>query len=258
MDIWELIRQNPWLPLVLGASLVSWLSGAMTKAARKADEEKRRQARRGTEPKPAKPAADAHRGTMRELAEAGQQRKLADAGQQRPLQTQSQAPLQPQAAPQQSRPQPQPQPETPEDLAAEIRRMMGLDDGSSPRPQQPRPRVVVAEPEPPPIVAHVEPSHGGDLAAELEAKALQREARSHSAIEDRGAELGASIRDRSFGDRYAHMAELDAHPTRHRATKARRLFDAKNPAAAIVAMEILGKPRALRSFEEARNDYSQL
>lgn len=123
-----------------------------------------------------------------------------------------------------------PPPRSAEEIAAEIRRVMGLED---PEPEpEPTPRPV-----PVPVVAEesVESRHGGDLAQRLSERdrmLSERFAAKEAAGGPRGLRGGPGLgavglvggRD-SFGSTY---------------------LDLSSPARAFVAMEVLGKPVALR------------
>ena len=139
-------------------------------------------------------------------------------------------------------PQPRPNRQTPDEIAAEIRRVMGLEREES------RVEVIEEVYEEPVVSAPshmleppVEPSHGGGLHDRMGA----REAGGHHGpgeLETR--HLGTTVRDRrgSLADRYAKKDLGTARTGR----RARSYIDISNMAKALVTMEVLGPPKALR------------
>lgn len=182
-DLWDAISEQPALLIFLVLALLSWVGNLAGGAAKKAQQEaqRRAQAQRAQQRPGAAPAV-----TPRDPR--GQQPQL------RPQATTSSAP-------------------TAEEIAAEIRRVMGFETGPvimQPPPPPPAPRVVVVDHEP--------------WAAERRPVA--------PAVTPRP--VAPAIRGR---------------PVRGRPRR-RRGLDLSDPAAAIVLMEVLGKPRALRDLDE--------
>ncbi len=154
-----------------------------------------------------------------------------------------------------AKPRPTPTAKRPDqdEIAAEIRRMMGLEEAPAPAPVtqiSPAPRVrVEAQPEP---TASWGPSEKAlqsemTLRQRMEAKEKERNSRTN-AIEERHAADGHSIEGRqlarSGARRVGHM--LPASGAKQRTSNLSKILDLSNPAAIIVAAEVLGKPVALR------------
>ncbi|MCA8942511.1 MAG: hypothetical protein KDB80_08150 [Planctomycetes bacterium] len=137
--------------------------------------------------------------------------------------------------------------ENPEpDIAAEIRRIMGieLEPRAAPR-REPAPEPISEAVEVPYVDPH---NHGGDLAERLAAADAEREARFKSSIDDRAKSLGAAIRDRYAAQSADSLAD-DAPRGKRRPRRIVR-FDRSRIIDAVVAREVLGPPRAMRPFGE--------
>ena len=224
-QLWEFVASNPIILIIVLGYIASMAGNVMTRAARKAQEQQaaERQKARERRIESASPVESAASTTFEESAPTSQR--------------------------------------SPEDVAEEIRRMMGLE------PEQTPVRVEVVEE---PVVAEpvsVRPergrSHGGDLAAELERKERERAARFDARLQARSEELDARsdaldarASESRFGDLPEHHSKLErpvaVSPSKRRrrsAKRSTRLFDASDPARAIVALEVLGPPRAMREWE---------
>lgn len=140
-----------------------------------------------------------------------------------------------------ARPTPQPQPQrSAEDIAAEIRRMMGLE------PARPEPEVVeeVLEPIEP---LNVRRDHGGNLHDEIAAREASGR---HSAGSLETRHLATGVGQRQIGS--ASLGSLGGR-TRSALPAARvrdysgsAYVDTSNIARALVTAEVLGPPKALR------------
>ena len=169
----------------------------------------------------------------------------------------------------------QPKRPEPEQIAAEIRRMMGMEPAakapepktSRPTPralQQPRPRVVVLEEEweeapalaepPPEPAARPQAGHLGGLRERMAARATARRtisklagrhidpATEHGGVHERHLQTGLMRKLRSREGRGAgrRMSGLRAAGT---------LADLSDPVKAFVMLEILGPPKGLQGME---------
>jgi hypothetical protein len=191
----DFLLSNYILLILLGGWLLSRLGELAAKAARRAQEQQQQQQRR---------AEQQQRAERDVQARAGGQA----AG----------------AAPAKSAP-PRARPRLPEEIAAEIRRMIELREDRPPAPAEPRPRPTAA-----PV-----PSPAPPTALPL-----------------------VIIEDRGHGPRPMASPILAVSPavaSQHHARRAaprrrgRRLLDLSSPAALIVGIEVLGPPRAMRSFD---------
>jgi hypothetical protein len=200
------IFENPLILLILVGWIISMIGNAVTKAARKQARGQRRRAGPG----PGGPA----------------QPDRAEPARPRP---QARRPGAPSSGP------------SPEEIAREIRRVMGLEvEEPQPEPRRPAP--------PPPEPVEIVPDRPRtSLAEELVAKDEQR-ARHLGALEARRSDLGAGIRDR-------HLRELEVHigARERRARRGRRAVRSPSRAlrldpiiSTLVGLEVLGRPVALR------------
>ncbi|MBK8976758.1 MAG: hypothetical protein IPM29_12640 [Planctomycetes bacterium] len=226
-DLFRFLFDNPILLILLVSWLVSSLGGAMQRAARKAAEQQRRAGGGGSEaPRPA-----AARPTV------------VRAGRPRPARSEA------------------------EDIAREIRRAMGLEDAAAPRSAEVPPERPAAARATPPAVpgsavrrAAAPPPHSreqvladsnegprrGSLVDELREKAAHRV--DISALRRRtSAAAGAAIRSRHLSKLRPHIGGGPAAgATAAAQVGVRPLIDLHRPAAAIIALEILGPPVGLR------------
>lgn len=113
---------------------------------------------------------------------------------------------------------------SPDDIAAEIRRMMGMEEPAAPPRREPEPAS-----RPAPVIRRVEVVDTPEIP--------RRPSLSEVATRQVASERAAS-RDRGYSVPEGRIAGASY----------RRLLDLSDPVAAIVAMEVLGKPRALRRF----------
>ena len=202
----QLIEEYPFLLLLVGFWVLSMVGGAITKAARKAKQQQRGQQQRGQQRRPLSPQPG-----------QAQTRELR-------------APSRP------ARP-------TAEEVAAEIRRVMGMEEAPRPVVQEP----IQPPPQPPP---HVESLHTPEAGFEHfaeEVGGLQPNVDPH---------VGEEVSQRHVpSSRVTPRRELGTLGGRvHRAKpktfrERMRRFNLDDPAAVMVTLEILGPPRALREYE---------
>ena len=177
-DLWDTISQNPALLIILALAALSWLGNLAGGAAKKAQQEAQRR-------------AQAQRAQQRQSGPAAAPREVRV--QQRPEPVASGAP-------------------TAEEIAAEIRRVMGFEP--EPRRVEPVPRPV-----PVPVV-----------------------------VEDHERWAGERRKPAPAAKPHPTPRPTRARPTRPQ-RHGRSRIDLSDPAAAFVLMEVLGKPRALRGFD---------
>lgn len=145
---------------------------------------------------------------------------------------------------------------TAEEIAAEIRRAMGLDPSGAARPKpaatpRPAPRELAPQPatrridyDELPRRPQVDDTPGAPrrtLVQELEEKA-RRAAQEHlGKLADRKVDLGGSVRERKL-DLHVKGADRRAHRRR----PSTRILDLTRPASVFLAGEVFGRPLALR------------
>ncbi len=208
----RLFSENFILVILLGGWLLSIFGTVLTKAAKKAAEQQRRRAQG-----------------------VGEQRPLLPG--QRPPSSRTQA-RRPAAAPP-ARP-PRPAPPTADDIATEIRRVMGMEE-----PPQP---ALAPEPPPPPpeepgFTTQAGFEHFGERVG-----GLRTGVKSHvgEGVHSRLPPGSGAVGSRELG---SLGGRVHRRPKKKVVQRVKR-FDLSDPAAVLVTLEILGKPRALRDFEE--------
>jgi hypothetical protein len=196
----NLFSEYPILVILLVGWLLSMVGGAITRAARKAEEQRRKAQR-----------------TPRQFDRA------------------------PTSTPPELR-RPEPSQPSPEDIAAEIRRVMGMEE--APRPTALRETVVTPPPADVPTrapEAHLE--HLGEGVGGLRS---QIDSHVGEGVSHRLAPTSGGVGSRVLGTLGGRVqAPREAGPPTRRVKR----FDLSDPAAVLVTMEILGKPRALRDFD---------
>ena len=230
----RLFSENFILVILLGGWVLSIFGNVLTKAAKKASEQQRRRAQGVGEQRPLLPGQRQPTPGQRPLLPGQRPTQREQPGSTR---TQVRQP----AAATPARP-PRPAVPTAEDIATEIRRVMGM--------EEPPQRALAPEPPPPPPTPE-EPGftteagfeHFGENVGGL-----------HSGVK---SHVGEGVHSRHTpGSGKVGTRELGSLGGRvHRAPKTKvvkrvKRFDLSDPAAVLVTLEILGKPRALRDFEE--------
>lgn len=216
MNIFDLIRSNPWLILVIFWGISS-LGGVMQKAAKKAEQQRKRQAGR--------------RSAETEGMQAPSRREVSAPG--------------PQQRPQRERP-------SADDIAAEIRRAMGQRAEQDEERPQPVRRAAPTPPpiRPEPVQVEVVTERRKSLSEEMDEK--EAKGKRDRAREDREREIHLGRlegRDAHLGERISERHIRPEFAGKRTAGSVRRgtpLVDLSRPAAAFVSMEVFGPPVGMR------------
>lgn len=213
----RLFSENFILVILLGGWMLSIFGSVLTKAAKKAAEQQRRRAQGVGEQRP---QLSGQRPTLREPpgSPRTQVRRPASATPARP---------------------PRPAVPTAEDIAAEIRRVMGMEELPQP--------ALAPEPPPPPEEPGFTTQAGFEHFGER-IGGLHTGVKSHvgKGLHDRKAPGSGAVGTRELG---SLGGRVHRRPKKKVVRRVKR-FDLSDPAAVLVTLEILGKPRALRDFEE--------
>lgn len=209
----DLLRDNVILVFLFGAWILSAVSGVIARAVRKAEQQRR----------------------------AAQQRPLPT---QRPAQRPTQPPTQRAAQrptrPADMRPTPRAGP-TAEEIAAEIRRVMGMEEAPRPAPaRQPQPSAPKPAPVPEEPASHFE-----HFAEDVGGLRSQVDPHVGQGVSARHAPMSGAVGSSRLGSLGGGLTPQ----VKRRVERRVRRFDLSDPAAVLVTLEILGKPRALRDFE---------
>lgn len=220
---------------VLVSMLGSTVSGLMQKVAKKAAQQQ--QAR----PPEARPNEPKVAGQMQRMASSQGQMQ-----QSRPAPQTRQAPPPSPAQRPAARTQPSRGPGA-EDIAREIRRLMGMEPPAPAQPVAPPPAALVI-PDKPAARQHHERGH---LAEEMQ---LRDQKKVHlGQLQDRHLRLGSEVAERRLDTALTMRFDKEKADRlalrKKRARKVGHLLDLSRPAAAFLAGEVFGQPRAIKGWD---------